>query len=110
MRLKAIDKETIIIHENGLLIHNDGVDMDSNLYLPPPNPGLKFEILQLSEFSISLITNSPEVSFLLDTSPKSITISGNSSNYGKNLVLQSFQGSWRIFSTTFDLQHLHFEE
>jgi len=110
MRSKLIDKDTIIIHESGLLIYNEGVTTDSCLYLPPPYTGQRFEILQLSEYSISLITNQPDVTFLLDGSPTCLTISGHSYNYGKNLILSSFQEKWRIFSTTFDPQHLHFEE
>jgi len=110
MTPKVISKDTILAHENGLLINNQGVNTDTKLYLPPPRTGLRFEILQLSEYGISLITNDPEVSFLLDQMPKRITISGHKSNYGKNLIISSFQGNWRIFSTTFDFQHLIFEE
>ena len=110
MQPRLIENETILVHENGLLIHNEGVIADSNLYLPLPKTGLRFEILQLAEYSISLITNYSDVSFLLDHSPKCITISGHSSNYGKNLILSTFNGNWRILSSTFDTQHLLFEE
>ncbi|MAI22987.1 MAG: hypothetical protein CL828_02930 [Crocinitomicaceae bacterium] len=106
----VISEDTILVQENGLLINNQGVTTDTKLYLPPPKAGLRFEILQLSEYGISLITNDPEVSFLLDQSPKQITISGHNANYGKSLTLSSFQDNWRIFSTTFDFQHLIFEE
>ena len=110
MTPRVITEDTILVQENGLLINNQGVTNDTKLYLPPARSGLRFEILQLSEYTISLITNDPEVSFLLDQSPKRITISGHNSNYGKSLVLSSFQDNWRIFSTTFDFQHLIFEE
>ena len=110
MTPRVISRDTILVQENGLLINNQGVNTNTKLYLPPPKAGLKFEILQLSEYAISLITNDPDVSFLLNGFPKEITISGDKSNYGKSLTLLSFQDNWRIFSTTFDFQHLIFED
>lgn len=80
------------------------------IFLPPCDNGVMIEILMLEINDITLDTNSNTSLFLRPNYPRKLTIKGGDETLGKNLVLQSYEGFWRIVSTTLDESLLTFEE
>lgn len=83
---------------------NEGV-----IFLPLPLIGRSIEILQLSDFPITLDTNSDDTRFIFRSKPRRLVINGGPDVYGKNLILTVHNGHWRIQSTTLSDTQLNLE-
>ena len=97
-------------NQNQVITNQEGKE-DLHVYLPPPNHGYQYSIIQLSDHLIFLHTNASDVSFLCKDNPKTLIVSSEDAAFGRTLTICSFQGKhWRIASTTFLESHLLFED
>lgn len=110
MITSAADIRLIEKYENRTLITNGNADKDLIVYLPRPHHGRSYQVLQLSEFDITLHTNSDHIFFLTRKPSRRLRLKGTAKTVGKCLTIEAYQGKWRIVSTTFSDSQISFEE
>lgn len=108
--MKSAEKRILTKYQPGTVITNEDAGSDVIYFLPAPQIGRSYEVLQLSKYRIALDTNDPEVCFLQTKRPQRLIIAGSDSAYGKSLSFEAYRGNWRIVSTTLLPTQLTFEE
>ena len=85
-------------------------DTDVTIYLNEVRPGTRFEILQLSENAVEFNCNSETTSFLIHNKPNVLRVEGTPDTYGKSVIIESFEGSWRIVGGILEQHQIYFED
>jgi hypothetical protein len=95
---------------NRLLITNEHAEKDIVIRLPRLQDRKTFEVLLLSPYRVTLHTNSETTRFLAARPTLKLTVGGDESCVGRSIVINAFQGYWRIFNNSIPEPNIVFED